>query len=156
MGVASTPPASHNSHDPTPRGVITCLRNDMTRTRPEIHAALLGIALVALTLAGCASAPPPTGLLNGAAAAIAAAREAGADEHAAVDLGFAEEKLAQARMAMDERDYSEASALAELAELNAEVASARSRAASGRQEVRRQTEANARLRRELLDDGGRP
>jgi hypothetical protein len=159
MGVASTPPASHNSHDPTPRGVITCLRNDMTRTRPEIHASLPGfalIALIALMLAGCASAPPPTGLLNGAAAAIAAAREAGADEYAAVDLGFAEEKLAQARMAMDERDYSEASALAELAELNAEVAAARSRAASGRQEVRRQTEANARLRRELLDDGGRP
>ena len=122
----------------------------MTRTLREIHALGLGLGLL---LAGCASAPPPLGLLDDAGAAVEAARGAKADEYAAVELGQAEEQLAAARLAMDERDYADARRLAELAELNAELAGARSRAAVGRLKVRAGTDENARLRRELL--GGR-
>ena len=119
----------------------------MTRTLREIHA--LGPVL-ALVLAGCASAPPPVGLLDDAGQAVAAARAAQADEFAAVELGQAEEQLAAARLAMDERDYAQARDFAEQAELNADLARARSRAEAGRIKVRAATDENARLRRELL------
>ena len=119
----------------------------MTRTRGEIHA--LGAAL-GLLLAGCASAPPPVGLLEDAGQAVASARAAKADEYAAVELGQAEERLADARLAMDERDYAQARELAEQAELHADLAAARSRAAVGRAQVKAAGEENARLRRELL------
>ena len=122
----------------------------MTRTLREIHALGLGLGLL---LAGCASAPPPVGLLDDAAAAVETARGAKADEYAAVELGRAEEQLAAARLAMDERDYADARTLAEMAELDAELAAARARAAVGREKVRAGTDENTRLRRELL--GGR-
>lgn len=125
----------------------------MTRTRLEIHAAGLGLAVL---LAGCASTPAPTGLLDDADMAVQAAREARADDYAPVELGFAEEKLAAARIAMEEGDYAVAASQAEQAEINAALARARSRAAIGRAQVQQQTEENARLRRELLGDGGRP
>ena len=121
----------------------------MTRTRPEIHV----LALVFL-LTGCASAPPPTGLLEQADAAVAAARQVHADDFAPVELGFAEEKLAAARLAMDDGEYAQAQALAEQAELNATLAGARSRAAAGRAAVQKQSEENASLRRRLLGEGG--
>jgi hypothetical protein len=125
----------------------------MTRTRPEIHAALLAAALV---LAGCASTPAPLGTLDEAERAIAAARAARADDYAPVELGFAEERLADARLAMDEGDYDVARVEAEQAEVNAALAAARSRAARGRKAVQAQAEENARLRRELLPAGERP
>ena len=122
----------------------------MTRTRGEIHALGLGLALL---LSGCATAPPPTGLLDDAAEAVAAARAAQADEYAAVELGQAEERLAAARLAMDDHDYARARTLAEQAELQADLANARSRATLGRAQVKAASDENARLRRELL--GGR-
>ena len=122
----------------------------MTRTRGEIHALGLGLGLL---LAGCATAPPPVGLLDDAGEAVAAARAAQADEFAAGELGQAEERLADARLAMDERDYAQARRLAEQAELYADLAGARSRAAAGRARVKAASDENARLRRELL--GGR-
>ena len=93
------------------------------------------------------------GLLDDAGLAIESARSVKAEDYAAVELGQAEESLAAARIAMDERDYAQARDLAEQAELHAQLAAARSRAVSGRERVRASTEENARLRRELL--GGR-
>lgn len=119
----------------------------MTRTRGEIHA--LGLVL-GLLLGGCASAPPPVDLLDDAGQAVASARAVQADEYAAVELGQAEERLADARLAMDERDYAQARDLAEQAELHAELAAARSRAAAGRAQVKAASDENARLRRQLL------
>lgn len=124
----------------------------MTRIRREIHAAAL---FAVLMLAGCASTPPPTGLLDAAELAISNARDARADDFAPVELGFAEEKLALARRAMAEREYEDARMIAGEAELNATLALARSRAAAGRAAVRKQAEENERLRRELLGAGER-
>lgn len=125
----------------------------MTRTHREIHALAL---VVAVTATGCASTPPPLGLLDDAERAIAAAHDARADDYAPVELGFAEEKLEAARAALDARDNAAARDLATQAELNAALAEARTRAAQGRAAVQTQSEENARLRRELLGDGGRP
>lgn len=133
-----------------PSGVDLHVRNDMTRIHREIHASAL---LLLLCVAGCASAPPPRGLLDQAERAIAAARELRADDYAPVELGFAEERIAAARSAMDERDYALARAQAEQAESNAALAVARSRAAIGRAAVQKQADENARLRRELLGEG---
>jgi hypothetical protein len=124
----------------------------MTRTRREIHASAVALLLL---LAGCASAPPPRGLLDQAERSITAARELRADDYAPVELGFAEERMAAARSAMAERDYDVARAQADQAELNASLAAARSRAAAGRAAVQAQSEENARLRRELLGEGDR-
>jgi hypothetical protein len=125
----------------------------MTRSRREIHAGGLTLALL---LGGCASAPPPLGLLDEAEAAVEAARQRRADDYAPVELGFAEERLAAARLAMEQREYALARAQAERAALDAALAEAKSRAALGREEVRQSSEENARLRRELLGEGGRP
>lgn len=122
----------------------------MTRTRPEIHAALFAATLV---VAGCASTPAPLGTLDEAERAIAVARAARADDYAPVELGIAEERLADARLAMDEGEYELARVEAEQAEVNAALAAARSRAAKGRAAVQAQADENARLRRELLPAG---
>lgn len=124
----------------------------MTQPRREIHAAVLAAAL---SLGGCASTPPPTGLLNAAETAIEDARQVRADDYAPVELGFAQEKLAAARQAMDEGEYDLARIRAQDAELNASLAVARSRAAIGRAAVQRQSQENARLRQELLGEGAR-
>lgn len=116
----------------------------------------LSVTLVAISwLAGCASTPPPRGLLDGAERAIAEAREARAEDHAAVDLGRAHERLAAARGAMAERDYDLAAQYAQQAEVDARLAQQRSRAAVGRAEIQRRSEENARLRRDLLGEGTR-
>ena len=107
-------------------------------------------------MAGCASTPPPLGLLEDAERAVSAAHDARADDYAPVELGFAEEKLAAARAALDARDNAGAQALALQAELNATLAEARSRAGARRAAVQRQSEENARLRSELLGEGGQP
>lgn len=122
----------------------------MTRIRREIHAAAL---VLLCCVAGCASTPPPRGLLDQATRAIGQARELRADDYAPVELGFAEERIAAARSAMEQGDYAQARALAEQAESNASLAAARSRAAAGRAAVQKQSEENARLRRELLGEG---
>ena len=116
----------------------------------------LTVTLVAISwLAGCASTPPPRGLLDGAERAIADAREAQAEDHAAVDLGRAHERLAAARGAMAERDYPLAAQYAQQAEVDARLAQVRSQSATGRAQIQQRTQDNARLRRELLGEGNR-
>lgn len=111
------------------------------------------VAVVILGLAGCASTPPPRGLLDGAERAISDAREAQAEDHSAVELGRAQERLAAARSAMAERDYDQAAVYATQAEVDARLAEVRSRSATGRAEIQRRSEENARLRRDLLGEG---
>ena len=121
--------------------------HDMTRI-----AFVLPVA-VAL-LAACASTPPPRGALDAADLAIENARKLGAQDYAPVELGRAEQRLTAADAAFAGRDYAAAQLHAAQAELEAQLAQYRSRAATGREEVRRRIDENARLRRELLGEGG--
>lgn len=116
---------------------------------PALHLLLAGILAA---LAGCASTPPPRGLLDGASLAIEQARNARAEDLAPVELGHAHERLAAARAAMAERDYPLAAQYAQQAEADARLAELRSRAASGREEIQRRSDENARLRRDLLGE----
>lgn len=110
---------------------------------------------VALVLSACAAAPPPSpGLSNGTQRAIATAVTAGAEEHAPLELRFAREKLSAAQQASAAEDYAAASRLLEQAEIDAELALARTRA----ELVRAQAEAlkiEVRdLRQNIIDNLG--
>lgn len=123
----------------------------MTPSRSKIHRA---VALAVLGLAACASAPPPERELAEAEQAVGAARGAGAAGFAPVELRFAEEKLGRAREASAAKDYERAAALARQALVDSELASAKARAGKARAEAQTRSEDNARLRRELLGEGG--
>lgn len=111
------------------------------------------LPIVVALLAACASTPPPRTALNAAELAVDDARRLGAQDYAPVELGRATQRLAAADAAFAERDYATANLHATQAELEAQLAQYRSRAATGREEVRRRTDENARLRRELLGEG---
>jgi hypothetical protein len=119
----------------------------MTPTRAKIH--LLG-AVAAAFMGGCATAPPPLTGLDDATAAIARARTADAQLHAPVELRFAETKLAQARTAMAEKHYEAAAHLLAQAEIDAELALAKSRSGRARAAAEQKARDNAALERELL------
>ncbi len=127
----------------------------MTSMQAKIHRVWPLIAIVAL-LAGCATAPPPLTELADARAEVDRARAAGADASAPVELRFAEDKLSAAQAASEKRDYAVAGSLATQARVDAELASAKARAARARSAVREKTDDNARLRRELLTEEGAP
>lgn len=110
--------------------------------------------IAALALSGCAATPPPRDALDAAEASITQARHLGAADYAPVELGRAQQRLDAAETAVAERDYSAADRLAGQAVVEAQLAQFRSRAATGREEVRRRSEENIRLKRELLGQGG--
>jgi hypothetical protein len=99
-----------------------------------------------LTVAGCASVPPPDGAMNQAQAQLQAARDAGAADYAPVDLGFAQNKFQQAQTAMAERHYDDAANLAEEARADAELARAKARLGNTQAQIKAKLEENTRLR----------
>jgi hypothetical protein len=105
-------------------------------------------------LAGCASTPPPTAELSSAEVAVNEATRGNAADFAPVELGFARDKLAAAQAASDARDFERARVVAAQAQVDAELALAKSRAAQARAEVQRRSEENSALRRDLLGEEG--
>ena len=89
----------------------------------------------ALLIGGCAVSMPSDSSFTSAEQAIAQAENAGAEEHSPVELRFAREKLSEARYGMEVRDFDAAILLIEQAEINAELALARTQAALQRQKV---------------------
>lgn len=84
---------------------------------------------------------------------LANALAAGADDRAPIELRFAREKLAGARLAMEERDFERAARLLNQSIVNSELAVAKTAAASAREAARRQQAANDILRTELDPEG---
>jgi hypothetical protein len=105
--------------------------------------------LLATTLAGCASAPPPDGAMNLAQAQLREARDAGAGSYAPVDLDFAQSRFQQAQMAMSKRKYDEAFQLANEAGADAELAKAKARLGAARAQMQSKTGENQRLRAQM-------
>lgn len=79
-------------------------------------------------LSGCSTSKPPTDTLAKAELSVRAARDARADELAPMDLKIAREKLEKAKQAMAARRYDDARRLAESAQVDAELAEAKSEA----------------------------
>jgi hypothetical protein len=83
-----------------------------------------------LLIAACASTPPPSSSLDAASNAIINAERANAGRFAAVELGEARDKLAQANTAAGDKDMILAERLGDEARASAELAIARTEAAA--------------------------
>ena len=106
-------------------------------------------------MAGCATAPPPLTGLEDANAAIARAHAADAQLYAPVELRFAESKLSQARGAMADKQYDDAARYLAQAEIDAELAIAKSRTCKARAAAEQKARDNVALERELLGEDDR-
>jgi len=97
-------------------------------------------------LSACASAPEPQPrAFESAETVILQARKLGADDYAPTELTHAQERLDTARSRTEEKDYAGVNNLIEQAEINAELAIARSHVAMAREKVAEKRAANAKL-----------
>lgn len=118
-------------------------------SKHQWNLAMSGIGFAALTIAGCASIPPPTEQIAVSKAAVANAASAGASEFAAADMRAAQEKLDRAIQAMTAEDYQTAQALAEQAQVDAQLAATKARSAKAQKAAVTVQEDSEILRKEL-------
>ncbi|HMM66307.1 MAG TPA: DUF4398 domain-containing protein [Dokdonella sp.] len=115
---------------------------------------------MALLLAACGPTKPPPDLLGSAQQRLSSARDAGAPTYAPLELRFAEERLDQARVAMQDRDYTLAANLAEESSANSELAAIKARLGKLRESVDALKQENAEISRVIgageNDRGGTP
>jgi hypothetical protein len=109
----------------------------------------IAAATAALLLHACAGIPPPLEEIASADATVNLATQAGARDHAPLELKSAHLKLRQARAAMAEEDYVTARRLAEQAQVEAELAQAKSQSAVAQQSVMQVRESIRVLREEV-------
>ena len=118
-------------------------------TTTSRHSHLAALACLSLLLAACASTPPPTEQMAVSRAALAHAEAAGASEAAPVEMGMAREKMSQARIAFDASSNERASMLAHEAQVDAQLAEAKTEAAKSRKASAAMAESNRVLREEM-------
>lgn len=105
-----------------------------------------GALALALTLGGCASAPPPNQAMNLAQSQLQSARDAGAADYDPVDYGFAQDKFQQAQAAMAARKYAKAADLASESQVDAQLAQTKANLGTARTKIQSKLDANAALR----------
>lgn len=87
--------------------------------------------------------------LDEAAGALDAARNAGAATYAPLELRNAEERLSQARLRMDKRDYDVAQQLASESQVDSDLARVKARLGKAREKVEARARENAQLQQDL-------
>jgi len=105
--------------------------------------------LISIGLLSCASARPGPDVFVSAERGIQAAQRVGAEELAPVELQFAIEKLASARLGVEKSKYDIALYLIEESEINSELAIEKSRAAKSRRKVNELRRANELMKEEM-------
>ncbi|NLY58786.1 MAG: DUF4398 domain-containing protein [Gammaproteobacteria bacterium] len=110
---------------------------------------LLAVAAL-VTLAGCASTPPPSSQLATAQQAVNSADTARSAEFAPLELRTAREKLLQAEQANLAEEYDRARYLAEQAEWDARVAERKAQAEKARRGLESAQQGTRELREESL------
>jgi predicted S18 family serine protease len=115
-------------------------------------AAVRGLVAAVLALEGCAGMPPPEAEVAQASAAIDQALQAGARDHAPIEIKSARQKLQQAHAAVASEYYDIARRLAEQAEIEAELAQAKSQSAQAQLAVQ-QVRESIRVLREEIGEG---
>jgi hypothetical protein len=105
-------------------------RGSMGRRRSPLRVWVVRslIAFCALEIGGCSTARPPTETLSKAEMDLRAAVEARADEFAPMDLQGARDKLDQVKQLVTAKKYEEARRLAEVVQVEAELAQAKAEA----------------------------
>lgn len=119
--------------------------------RPKFARLAVSTLALAMTLAlgGCASTPPPDGIMNQAQMQLQAARDADAAVYDPIDLGNAQDKFQQAQNAVAKRDYDDAVQLADEAQASAELARTKARLGAARAQIQNKTSANQQLREQI-------
>ena len=125
-------------------------------TKKAIRKSVAALVILALAqIAACASTPAPSSVFDDAEAAIERAEKKGAVEYAPLELRFAREKLAGARLAVEERNNARVLRLLDEVLVNSELAIAKTGAAVAREASRKQEESNRLLKQELGMGEGR-
>ena len=122
------------------------MRPSFAHFRPTRHALAIGLAL---SLAACASLPPPTAELDAARQALARADAADADQYAQAHVAQARAGLERAQAAMARKRDDEARSAAVVAAADADLAYTLSRAAITRAEFSQQQAEIFELRARL-------
>jgi Domain of unknown function (DUF4398) len=130
------------------------MKNDQKRTwlhGMPARAVVAGLVIMAGGTAGCASTQPSasTAQIAVSTAALNHAQGAGGTETAPEDMAKARDKLTRANAAMTSRDFDQALALAEQAQVDALLAEARARAAKAQQAATELREGRRVLREEM-------
>lgn len=120
----------------------------MKTIRPILITALITV------LSSCATLPPDPTLLNNARAAISQAELIGAQEYSPLELRFARERLDAAIEALELDDVEQARRLADGAEIEAQLAMARTQAALARAELADKQRALDELKADLIEAYG--
>lgn len=107
------------------------------------------LALLTAMLGSCATAKPGPDAFADAERAIELAVRAGAEEHSPVELRFAREKLEEAKLGMERKQYDKAIYLIEQSEINSELAIEKTKAAEIRAEVTDLARQNEILREDF-------
>ena len=113
------------------------------------HALWAVAAALALALGACATTPPPTEQMAVANAAVAHAASAGSAEMAPLEMGLARDKMNRANLALAAKDNDTALALAQQAQLDAQLAESKTEALKARKSADALQEASRALRKEM-------
>ena len=100
------------------------------------------ILICTAVLTACATPKPPESTFDSAERGIDAAIQAGAEQHAPVELRFAREKLAEARDGMEHKQFEKFFYLIDQSEINSELAVEKSREAKVRADLAEQQKQN--------------
>lgn len=135
--------------------MINLARTDLNPSSRGIWMPLMATGLAIFMLAGCASAPqPPVQEIQAADLAITRAEQSSVAEYASLELNQAREKVAAARVAVQEEDMIAARHLAEESLVSAELASARTEMLRAREVNDDMQKSIDTLKQEMLRNTG--
>lgn len=120
-----------------------------TNDKQPWYRATLGFGLFAFAMAGCATVKAPTEQLAVSKMAVSNAASAGGNEFASAEMRSAQDKLDRANQAMAAKDYENAESLAEQAQADAQLATAKARTGKAQKAADAVQEDSRVLRKEL-------
>jgi len=107
------------------------------------------LAITAVLLGACATAPPPIEQMAVSNAALKHAASADAGALAPAEMSLARDKMARAEQAVTAKEYERALVLAQQAQLDAQLAEAKAEAAKSRKAADALLESSRVLREEM-------
>jgi hypothetical protein len=118
-------------------------------SKHQWYRTMSGIGFAAVVMAGCASVPPPTEQIAVSKQAVSNAINAGGNEFASAEMRAAQDKLDRAIQSMTAEDYKNAKLLAEQAQVDAQLATAKARSAKAQKAAATVQEGREVLRQEI-------